>query len=631
MPPPSKWSWQIGNINATAAQTQAAYTAITSNGRTRDFSVIVWNDIIDKIIEQRQYWGDVAWSMAGAPLMEAYMAPGDWMTARIFNSAVLNMPPIHPWGWEATLERKEILKGDRCYGVYFIYLVDGLNHWMDLTPMPFAVYLTLQTSMSHNVLVRRSLHVINNQNLVWNYSATVDTKRPIYTVGSLNFSADIQLNLPLFHTPHIVIPLFYHVSMQNNTSLLPSVNIEIDYPVTLDISANAVHGNAAHVISDLAAELTPNVTVRIPNLERFAIDNAVVLTSSVNVLPLSMNEISAEITGRYHGEARGRVPDSVHIIKALDTALSILARVSTQKMEEMIVPLNIMWTPTARAGSLGMESAVAALDPLLNISTNVSEQLKEQMEADIAMSHNISALFRRRWFIAHEVDLDFALNTSATVVPAKDYQEISISLPAQLSMSADIGFAQNVQRSSAALSMQTAISVDADLSDDIEAASVSFANTSTISATAMCIRRYTEIETEITGSQSGTATVTDLHDIILLPISAHLSCTSAMSAEISDHDNRVYMAGSASFAHSGAATVDLITIEDTYFSGSLDSDSTVSVDVDMWTIAHVITTMPVTSTMSATVEAKRYVLASEIDDDLVSDLDDSLTENIEFR
>ncbi|MDD3337818.1 MAG: hypothetical protein PHS82_03065, partial [Lachnospiraceae bacterium] len=139
----SKWSWSASNGTATAAQVQAAYNALTNKGRTKAFNYTVWNDIVTKISAVRSDWGDVAWNehYEFLPFDESKMKSGDIMTADRFNTAVGNIPLFgYAWPWEPTLGRTEILKGDRCYGKYFVWLTDGLNHWIGLTKLPFSIH-----------------------------------------------------------------------------------------------------------------------------------------------------------------------------------------------------------------------------------------------------------------------------------------------------------------------------------------------------------------------------------------------------------------------------------------------------------------------------------------------------------
>ena len=136
MSDPQKWDWAASNGNATAEETATAYTALSTGGKTRDFVAAVWNDIIAKISEQRISWRGKEWDASILSLDDTKLSAGENMTAVRFNSAVSNIWPVEAWPWADTLGRTEIKKGDRCYGVYFLHLVDGLNYWIeDLTPI----------------------------------------------------------------------------------------------------------------------------------------------------------------------------------------------------------------------------------------------------------------------------------------------------------------------------------------------------------------------------------------------------------------------------------------------------------------------------------------------------------------
>lgn len=133
----TKWSWEASNGDATEEQVKASYAALTNQGHTKDFSYKVWNDILEKIAEVRTEWGD-AWDTHILSLTDAKMGSGSPMTADRFNCAVENIPLSgYIWPWRDDLGRKEIQKGDICYGKYFIWLTDGLNYWIGLERLPF--------------------------------------------------------------------------------------------------------------------------------------------------------------------------------------------------------------------------------------------------------------------------------------------------------------------------------------------------------------------------------------------------------------------------------------------------------------------------------------------------------------
>ena len=157
----SHWDWSKSNGTATVDKTVATYNALTTGGLTSAFSASVWNDILSKISAQRIAWGDTAWNNKIAKLADSQMSAGKQMTAVKFNSAVLNIPiSNYAWPWEEKLGRSEILKGDRCYGMYFIHLTDGINHWIDLVPLPIDVVAAFHTLNQANVDILKALHVL---------------------------------------------------------------------------------------------------------------------------------------------------------------------------------------------------------------------------------------------------------------------------------------------------------------------------------------------------------------------------------------------------------------------------------------------------------------------------------------
>lgn len=629
MPPPAKWSWDIGNVNASAAQTQAAYQAITHNGRTRDFSVIVWNDIIDKIIEQRQSWGDVAWSQIGVPLMTAYMAPGEQMTAAIFYSAVQNMPPIHPWGWEATLERKEIRRGDTCYGAYFIYLTDGLNHWMDLTPMPFSINLVPQTTLVNDVLVRRALHIINSQNLIWNYSVTVDVNSPQYIIVPIDIVTDIRMDLPLFGTPHVEQHLYFHAWMHNDTSILEITPVEIDYLAQLDMNVEATRLSLLSMIGEVNGQLNFIGALNIPSSLPVAIDNLIELISSAEISTFASDEIVVSITGRCRGEAWAFELDSEPIAIHFEPDLLMSVAFSTQTLEPMTAPLNVIWTPTANISPSGVIDASAELDPELNLNVTIGENSLTSVEGEISGRHNMSVRFSLNSYEACSANAQFALNASATVEPATDEVDVRVNLPVQTNIAARIESAIDKQYTGANLRIQPTINVNADVSTHVQAARISMTDSLSMSARVEVVQRYQEINGTVTGIFTSEATVEDLRDHPTLSVAANTVITLETRAEFDTYDNRLYLVGTIGASHTGSVEFDMLN--DVNISGTIDPASTISINVDTWSTLHIITNMSFNSTASMTIDTKRLVLASEIDNTLASDLDNTLVENVEFR
>ena len=121
MSAPARWSWTSSNGSATAAQTQAAYNAITGHGTAGSFSYLVWNDLVDKLKATLDYHG-IAWSAGGLTYQQTRMTTGDKvMTAARYNAFVrcLDSISITPIAYAAANEP--------CMGSYFTALATALN------------------------------------------------------------------------------------------------------------------------------------------------------------------------------------------------------------------------------------------------------------------------------------------------------------------------------------------------------------------------------------------------------------------------------------------------------------------------------------------------------------------------
>lgn len=122
---PAYWSWYSSNGIATASQTRAAHDACRNSGRTRDFSYLVWNDLVDKIYEIRQV-ADYDWNTRFASYDETKMTPYDkTLTAARFNSARYNIGVLVSTGIQ------EVYPGDEVIGSYFLTIADCINSFID--------------------------------------------------------------------------------------------------------------------------------------------------------------------------------------------------------------------------------------------------------------------------------------------------------------------------------------------------------------------------------------------------------------------------------------------------------------------------------------------------------------------
>lgn len=134
--PLSLWSWTASNGSATAEQVRAAYRAITTKGKTYDFSHLVWNDLADNtlsaLVEAGLSWDSIYTTLADAKMTAA----GDALTAKRFNSLVKNLR--YPWMYWACkpnrngyLGRLAVSPGDIVYGAYLLELAHILNVMVD--------------------------------------------------------------------------------------------------------------------------------------------------------------------------------------------------------------------------------------------------------------------------------------------------------------------------------------------------------------------------------------------------------------------------------------------------------------------------------------------------------------------
>ena len=121
----SAWSWSSSNGTASASQTKAAYTALTNNGSTSDFSYLVWNDMCSKVIEIENAAG-LAWSTKYASYADTKMSSSDKvLTATRFNSLRYNIGRSYSTGIN------EVASGDTVYAWYFTTLARCMNEWID--------------------------------------------------------------------------------------------------------------------------------------------------------------------------------------------------------------------------------------------------------------------------------------------------------------------------------------------------------------------------------------------------------------------------------------------------------------------------------------------------------------------
>lgn len=636
MATPAKWRWDISNGNASAAQTQTAYQALTvagdvGKGPTRNFSVIVWNDIVDKVIEQRQSWGDIDWTKAApATKGQTYLIPGEQMTAKIFNAVVANMPPIHPWGWEATLGRKEIRKGDVCYGAYFLYLLEGLNHWIDLTPKRFVVAFPIHATINPNALVRRSLHIINNQNLKWRYSANVRKYRALHTKGRLIVNADLHLTLPLYNTQHVALPLFYNLRMRNHTAVTTASPIVINNPVQLNITGKITFGDVVFLICEVAGESNLSGKLSIPASVPVLIDNTAELISSGDVTVSMPDSLAASLLGQFTGEAWVREPDSIAVKEDLQIAYDSTLTFTFSDLIRIVAELNAELTPTVNLTVSDIQDIVAALNIELEHTAAIRSNEATQLQGALEINRDMHVTAYRRRFSTHGGDLPIELITSAKLGTAPLELYTAADLVMESAMSATASFDNNGIYTAADIAMQLIMTARAELQNNkmpfvVPITDMLFSSSAKAAINPNIMATAVTLSDTMTGP---TATVI-INPGNVLPLGAQLTDTTELSATISTFNNQLYASGKIEAEHTGSGTLELVGASE--FGGSASAEHTGSATLDLDRTARIRAAIEVSHTASARIITQRLVLASEIDDELVSDLDDTLVNDVEFH
>lgn len=633
MSKPSKWIWTGSNGNATDAQTKAACQALMNNGATANFSYLVWDDIIDKISEQREAWQDWAWNsdLSGLSMNNTKLLnSGVRMTATRFNSAVKNMPPLHDWPWEQTLNRSDIKTGDTCYGIYFIYLTDGLNHWIDLTPLPFTVDISPVLTANTNTLVRRALHVASNQKIIFSPTANIVVRRLIVTKASLLFNSDFQLNPSLLRYLPTGILLLGNTKFRNKISLDNSSHILINNDVQLNIVGRVSCGDMAFIVCEVGGQSDFKGVLNIPGSVPTRIDSASEFTSTGKVIVSRLFSLAALISGQFSGEAWVREPDSLAIKNNLEIIQSGSLKLTFSDMQRVIVNLAIQLSPTADISLSTIQNIIFALNYELEHKAKITNSRFIKTKAELIANHAMQVMMYRKKYkhLGGNLTMDFA--TAATAVFASRELYTGVNLPYQLDMTARSELTNNKLPTGSDLTYLYDATLKAELTNNKLPTGASLSDTIDLSAKAAVNPNIMATHARMYDYLVGPITkVTAVPRYKVQRFSANLTDTTDMSATISTFDNRIYARGGINATHTGEGRVELLNAAE--LRGVISAEFSGAVTFDAKSAAQIRVNMQFENTCSATITTKRYILASEIDDELVSDLDNILVYDVEFH
>lgn len=274
--PMALWSWSSGNWSATASQTKAAYTAISTQGRTADFNHLVWNDLVELFANARSGWNPLY-----ATLDDTMMSgSGDQLTADRFNSLVLNIGnPWMFWAYRPSLtgylgrlavrgHAKYGSSADKVYGSYLIELARMLNVLIDAEGEFNAGYakrmyhtsasdvytsesLSMRSPASRRMELYEVLYWAGRQRLTAPASRHLERTGKLWTVPNLTFRADASKHLAIRNRIYIPrdLTLFANNERAMNADLLVNVLADILFSPalsgSLDIAASS--GTAPNV------------------------------------------------------------------------------------------------------------------------------------------------------------------------------------------------------------------------------------------------------------------------------------------------------------------------------------------------------------------------------------------------
>ena len=394
---PAKWNWSASNGGATAQQTIDAHTALLNNGRTAAFSYLVWNDIIDKISAQRQFWTDTAWDETILNIANTKMASGAQMTAARFNSAVKNMPPIKSWPWQETLGRTDIRPRDRCYGVYFIYLTDGLNYWIDLIPLPFEISNIATTSILMSNHVLPALHIkVDSLNSTLTHNVKVRPDPAVPVKYSLSVNQHGTLYISALNVANIRILSFFNTSFRTGVTMYPTAHVIGDLNAALSHHVSVTFGNCDFISVHLPFSLSATEKVRLAPSDPVAVGLDIGDLDIASTISAAYKTYFAfHLVAKLQGEPYIRELDSVPINAVLDILGDPAVTVTCQNMEYVITSI---MTVFAGALKLTCDRSVRvqvqnAMNAAFSTKVSVSDVINILASGQIAGLDIVSKLF----------------------------------------------------------------------------------------------------------------------------------------------------------------------------------------------------------------------------------------------
>lgn len=641
----TKWDWQASNGTATAEATIAAYNALRHGGKTAAFTYAVWNDLLDKISAQRLSWGDTAWLDIPVGLSAARMQSKQAMTADRFNAAVNNMPTTKSWPWAAELGRTAVKKGDKCKGVYFVYLTEALNHWIETAPIPFQFNSSLLVQMSSVTTLDTALRLIAEPMcIVHTGSALVRPDPSIRFSSNTHYQHSGQLSVVVFNAENIEQRLFYNLDHGVKFTLYPTDHVIISNPVNTIQAATISFGGCDFVVFTMPINTALSSIVDTSNSLGIVGGTSYAVLQALNIgTTLGMN-MSGELVAEWHGELWIREFDSIPITAAVSDLLTITMPIRT--------PLG-SHVRSSVASNLGLSVTPAAL----NIAG---------AKADLPLTLSIQPAFSVLSWNTVITDIQSATTLSATAIRAK-VARTAATLGSNLSISLGIHAFRRLATASE-INLTSAISASAQ-SPDILPYAVAIAEHVNVGAN-VTANAFAEFGIDLIGLLSASAvptvawfantaaTLGSVSDMIAAITAKapkdvkavidvisgigtkalvatdlnHISVTldsvteSSLGIRLAGNDGSVRI--QLNIESSGELTIGAISA--CSVSARLEIAYSGSSQMDMDTAIEFKGELHGKHTGTANFCIASYVLASELEDMLVADLDDTLVTDVEF-
>lgn len=124
------WDWSYSNGSASVYETEQAFYAVYEKTYVRDFSHLVWNDLVNKVMYILNYLGYV-WNDYYGTYEETLMLISPYrLTADKFNALLINVDVLHS---TEGVTLKDVVLAEvepryEVYGEYFLMLADCINY-----------------------------------------------------------------------------------------------------------------------------------------------------------------------------------------------------------------------------------------------------------------------------------------------------------------------------------------------------------------------------------------------------------------------------------------------------------------------------------------------------------------------